>query len=1052
MRSIILAGASAFAMAIPAVAQTTSQTAPASTVAADAEDDSEFIIVTGSRIARANLDSSVPVSTLSAAELTATGEVSVGDTLNLLPSFRPTFSSQNSGRFIGTAGINALDLRGQGTARTLVLQNGRRHVTSQPGQNTVDVNTIPTDLIERVDVVTGGNSGIYGSDAVAGVVNFITKRDFEGIGARAQAGISERFDRPTYFGSITVGKNFGDGRGNIAANAEYSQSDPLYFRERDEDFGGFRGRDIFQLTQDTAFPSAEPAAGDGRPDTTFTRNIKNIGISTGGAFTSACPATLNLNPAPPAVPPTQAQISANLARRGLNCTGLFNAAGTTQFGKVFVFAPDGNLVENVVERDFRPFGSGNAQGGLGSTLRETGQLQTGTTRYAGNILAHYDISDSFKPFIEAKFVRTESIQEGQPTFSSGALSPSFSIDNPFLTTQARNLLVTSLAPGATTFTTSRFNVDFGGRGEKHRRDLYRVVVGAEGSFMDSWRYEIAFNYGRVDTFYRTEGNVATGRFTNAVTAVRNPAGQIVCSINNDAITTNDDPGCAPLNVFGNGAPSRAALDYILADTTRKQNADQMNAIAYVSGDLEKLFTLPGGPIGFVVGGEWRSETSFSAFDAFTRSGATFLNAIGIFDPPRLTVWEGFGEVRVPILKDVPFFQELTVEGSIRASDYNVGGTGTVIAFNAGGVWQPIDDLRIRGGYARAVRAPTQADLFGASTQTFLNGLLDPCGQRNITGNPNRVANCAAGGVPTTQTFNGTTEPFTNVPNSGISGNSGGNPDLEAEKSTSWTVGGIIRPRFLPGLVVAIDYYDIALSNAINTILAQTVINQCYDSPDGIDNQFCRAITRNPNGTFAGQGNVLHAGGVVEFPLTGSSFLQGAFNYARQTTRGIDLDLGFQSQGGGDWRFNARALVSYLLNRDNFTSLTEPNRATQQKLTPGDPEWNAQLRLGLGYKDIDFSWNMRYVGKQTISTLFADQNIEQGRPPTNADRFPQVFYPEVSYHDLRLQTKIGENNRFYVGVDNVFDTLPPLDVLGTATGDAIYPNTGRFFYTGIEVKF
>lgn len=1041
----ILAGVSAFALATPALAQVAAPApapaAPVTTAAADeALEDEGMVIVTGSRIARANLDASVPVTTLSAAELTATGEVSLGDTLNLLPAFRPTFSSQNSGRFIGTAGINALDLRGQGTARTLVLQNGRRHVTSQPGQNTVDVNTIPTDLVERVDVVTGGNSGIYGSDAVAGVVNFIMKRDFEGLGARAQAGISSRFDRPTFFGSITAGKNFADGRGNIAVNAEYSQSDPLYFRERDAEFGGFRGRDQFQLVQDTAFPVTEPAAGDGRFDTEFLRNIKNIGISTGGAYTSACPAAS----------PT------NAARRALNCTGIFNAAGTSEFGKVFVFAPDGSLVENVVQRDFRPFGSGNAQGGLGSTLRETGQLQTGTTRYAGNILAHYDISDGFKPFVEAKFVRTNSIQEGQPTFSSGALSPNFSINNPFLTPQARNTLVNSLAPGATTFTTSRFNVDFGGRGEKHTRDLYRVVVGAEGNFFDTWRYEAAFNYGRVDTFYRTEGNVATARFTNAVTAVRNPAGQIVCSINADAVTTNDDPSCSPLNIFGNGAPSRAALDYVLVDTTRKQNADQMNAIAYVSGDLEKLFTLPGGPIGFVVGGEWRSETSFSAFDAFTRSGATFLNAIGVFDPPRLTVWEGFGEIRIPVLKDMPFFQELTLEGSIRASDYNVGNTGTVIAFNAGGVWQPFDDLRIRGGYARAIRAPTQGDLFGANSQTFLNGLIDPCSQRNISGNPNRVANCAAGGVPTTQTFTvggvTTTEPFTNVPNSGISGFQGGNPGLEAETSTSWTVGGVIRPSFIPGLVLSVDYYDISLRDAINTILAQTVINQCYDSPDGIDNQFCRAITRNPNGTFAGQGNVQHAGTFVEFPLTGSSFLQGAFNYARQTTRGIDFDLGFQSQGGSDWRFNARAIVSYLLNRDEFTSLTEPNRATQEKLTQGDPEWNAQLRLGLGYKDVDFSWNMRYVGKQTVALLFADQNVEQGRPPTNADRFPQVFYPEVSYHDLRLQTKVGPDHRFYIGVDNVFDQLPPLDLLGTGAGDAIYTNTGRFFYVGVEMKF
>ena len=1034
MRSFILAGASALAIAAsPAFAAEDQETKVAQGAAE--ETAAEMIVVTGSRIARENIDATVPITSLSAAELLQNGTVNVGDRLALLPQFRPTFTSQNSGRFIGTAGLSILDLRGQGTNRTLVLQNGLRHVTSQPGAATVDVSTIPVDLIERVDIVTGGNSSVYGSDAIAGVVNFVLKRDFEGIMGRAQAGISSRGDSTQYLATITAGKNFADGRGNIALSVEYNKSDPLFFADRPET-GAITGRSQFQLVQDTATSgpnrTPEPASGDGIFDTEFISNIKNIGISTGGAYTSVC------------------QGVAPGARATLNCSGVFNWTGTSQFGNVFVFDSAGNLVRNVVQRDFRPFGSGNGQGGLGSTLRETGLMQIGNTRYAANLIGSFEVSDAFRPYFEAKWVRTESLQEGQPTFSSGALNPTFSINNPFLTAQARDLLVTSLAPGATGFSTTRFNIDFGGRGENHSRELFRVVVGTQGSFMDTWSYNVAFNYGRVETFYQTRGNVHLARFTNAVTAVRNTAGTIVCSINNDASTTNDDPACRPLNLFGLGAPQADALAYIGHTSSRKQWSEQFNAIATVTGDSAKLFELPGGPVGFSVGGEWRQERSFSSFDDVTRAGQTFLNSIANFNPPRLDVWEAFGEVRLPILKDVPFFKELTVEAASRVSNYSSGNTGTVYSYNVGGVWRPVEDVRFRANYGRAIRAPTQGDLFASQSQTFLNGLSDPCGQQNINSNPNRVANCRAGAVPTTQTFVGVTEPFTNRPASGISGLGGGNPGLFAEQSDSWTAGMVYTPTYLPGFVASVDFYRISLTDAINTVGAQTVINQCYDDPGGISNAFCSAIFRNPDGTFRGQSNVLHAGQTVAIATTGQSFIQGPFNYARQLTKGIDFDAAYTHKFGEDWRLNVRALVSLLLERNVFTSITEPDRLTRERSTLGNPELNGQLNVTLGYKGFDLLYSFRYLSKQTLNSWGA-QNEEQGRPPTNLDATPLVYYPAITYSDVRLTAKVYKGISAYVGVDNIFDQLPPLDLLGTG-GDAIFTNTGRFFYGGVQVKF
>ena len=1040
MKPVFLVSASLVAVAaLPANAQN----APATSVAtAEEEVSTDVIIVTGSRIATLNMESTVPVLSLSAVELAKTGEVSLGDTMNLLPQFRPTYSSQNSGRFIGTAGINALDLRGQGTARTLVLQNGRRHVTSQPGQQTVDINTMPTELLERVDIVTGGNSALYGSDAVAGVVNFVTKRNYEGFEIRGQSGISSRKDRGNYSFSVTAGKNFNENRGNIAGSFSYTSSPPLFFSDRDGQTGAFSGRRQFQLTENTAYSgpnnTAEPAAGNGIPDTTLLSGLKNASISLGGAYTSSCTGSAD--------------------RRALNCSGVMspvsrNADGTLNYaelGNVFAFMPDGTLALSRGTQDFRPYGSGNFQGGHGSTLRETGILQVGQTNYIGNLLGSYEFSNAARVFFEGKFARTESIQEGQPTFSSGALNPTFSINNPFLTAQARDLLVRSLAPGATGFTMQRFNADFGGRGENHKRDLYRFVGGLEGSFLDTWRYEVSVNYGKVDTFYSTRGNVNLAKFTNAVNAVRNTSNQIVCGINADANTANDDPNCVPINLFGVGKPTPEALAYIVHESTRKQSADQLNFLAYVSGDSARLFELPGGPVGFVLGGEYRQENNFAAYDDVTKAGQTFLNAIADFDPPTLKVWEAFGEIRLPILANLPFAEELTLNGAARVSDYNVGNTGTIFAFNVGAIWSPVRDVRFRGSYAKAVRAPTMSDLYNTPSQTFLNAMIDPCGQQNINANPNRVANCAAAGVPTTQTFNGTTEPFTNRPASGILGMSQGNTGLEEERSTSWTLGAIVQPRWVPGLTFAVDYYDINIKNVINSPTAQTIIDNCYDSVDGIDNIFCKAITRNPNGTFAGQQNVNHGGNQVNFATTGVSFLQQPFNFARQTTRGIDFDLSYTYPSEGDWRLSGRATVAWLLNRDQYTSFVQPDRITRIKGTLGDPEWSGRLNVTLGYKAIDFGWTLRYVDKQTTSVNWRDQFSEQGRPPENADIRPVLWYPTYTYHDIRVDAHFGDHS-LYFGVDNVLDALPPYDLLGTEAG-APYTNTGRFFYVGAKLKF
>lgn len=1048
----------------PAYSQTMagSQGEPDSGMPAQASaPDQDLIIVTGSRLSRPNSEADIPISTVSVEEVLATGNLAVGDTLTNLPAFRPAVTQASSGRSQVNAGLNLLDLRGLGVPRTLVLVNGRRHVTSQAGGFGVDINTIPSELIERVDIVTGGNSAIYGSDAVSGVVNFVLKRNFEGIRVRGQLGISDESDRESHFVSLTAGRNFADGRGNIAINLEHSRQAALYFRERDNQTGAFSGRGLFTPTENTGpnvnpsagviRPGAESPAGNGIPDRAFLTNVRNNNISEGGLYTATCPVA-------PAAGETNDQFQ---ARRAAACSGTPNPASSNplaQLGQTYVFLEDGSLVRNPCLQDLRQFNSSVCIGGLGSTLRLTGMLSPKVKRQSANLLASYEFSPAFRTFMEAKYVRIDAVQESQATFFNNT----FNIENPFLTDAARAALLPTLAPGQQTFSALRYNSDLGVIGSNLTRETFRIVAGIDGRFNDDWRYEVAVNYGRLESSLASTGNVRLAEYARAIDAVRNDAGQIVCRVNADANPANDDPACVPANLFGSGRISPAALGYISHTSNRKERGEQFNATAFISGDSSALFTLPGGPVGFVLGAEFRREEAFATSDPFTRQpGATFFNFGAPFAPPAYEVKELFGELRVPLLADQRFFHELSLGAAGRLSDYNLGSTGTVFAFNVGGTWAPSPDIRFRAGFSRSVRAPTLSDLYTpASDVNGPLGLADPCGQQNINDNPNRVRNCAAAGVPLTQTFavNGitTTEPFSNRAVSAIRGQSRGNIDLREERGNSFTAGVVLEPRAIPGLVVSADYYRVKISDAIASLSVQNILNLCYDSPDGIDNQYCRLIFRNANGTFAGQGNVTHAGAPVTLPVMGPSFIAQPFNFARTESSGIDVDVSYRTTIGRNIQLDLRTLVSYVINRNNFTNINDPSFSNRQKSELGDPAWQGQFSARLDFGNWDFGYQLRYIGRQTLAAEYEMQNSHQGRAPTDPDAYPKIWYPAVFYHNFRVSADVHERFNIYAGVDNAFDRLPPYRIV---TGDGSNPSAtapwdsiGRYFYLGVTTTF
>jgi len=1036
--SVALAAALAFAA--PAFAQATTPadqteaqlkaSASASTPAA-AEQGSQGgeVVVTGTRISSPNTASPVPITSVSGEQFFKTGAVSVGDKLEQLPSIRSTFSTSNSTQSLGTAGLNLLDLRGLGTQRTLVLVNGRRHVGGDIlnyGVST-DINTIPTDLIDRVDVVTGGESAVYGSDAIAGVVNFVLKDHYNGIQMRAQSGISTYGDAGSYYASLLAGHNFAEGRGNVAVNLEYAHQTDFYASERPY----LNRLDTFATVDSD--PANAVNGSDGNPDHVFTRDYRYATYANGGIVSFKSP--------------TGACGRDNLGS-AYNCT--------------FLFQPDGSLTPETGTRGgLAP--NGFFVGGNGTNFREGRQLvlQPREDRYTANLVGHYEVSSAFVPFIETTFAHVVTTGSASgPAFTSGGTfgvgsAEQFQLDNPYLSAQARSVITQQMiaagADPATISGSTRFSLrenilDLGVRNEFSKRDTFRIVGGVRGELGSGWHYELSGNYGSFKESTRVEGNLNIQRYLLAIDPVRNPNGQIVCRAQTnggvDAIDYGNTPNqatldadiaaCVPINLFGQGNITDAARNYVLQDTTSRGKITQTVVNGFISGDSSKWFSLPGGPVGVSLGAEYRRETNYWTADPLVQNGYTFYNAIPTFKAPAFEVKEAFGELRLPILKDVPFFHELTITGAGRVADYR-GSAGTVWAYNADGVWSPVSDISFRGGFSRAVRAPNLSELYTAQGQNYAPGFEDPCSARNIaTGSSNRVANCAAAGIPSS---------FDYVYLSSLQIRSGGNPNLKAETSNSITAGVVLKPRWIPGLVASVDYYDIKVKNVIASLDAQTIADQCYDS-SSLNNPYC--------GLFQRAGASGGPSGEEPFQIIEGSLLASSLNYAKLRARGLDVTVAY-SHNFGFGRIASKLDWTHVLQRNDYLDPTDPNYADRILSELGDPKnsfnWTTDITRG----KVTLSYEMRYIGPMVIDA-YEDWFSVQGRAPENADYADHTWYPKVFYHNVRVAFDVNDRFQLYLGADNITNKRPPWGATGTGDGSAIYDNRGRFLYTGVVAKF
>ena len=930
------------------------------------------IVVTGSRIARPEFAAPNPITSFTAAAIQQSGNTNVTTFLERVPALTGSrdFTQSSGGNAVyqtpfGGAGLNELNLRNLGTNRTLVLVDGRRHVAGETNSAAVDINSIPTDLIQRVDVLTGGASAIYGADGVSGVVNFILKRDFDGISARSQFGISGRGDAANRFGSITVGRNFADGRGNITLAYEYNADDPITNDDR---------RYLRQDRRQYLIPNDASGADPSLPHYVLVGNLRYPNESPSGAVD-------------------------------------VNGDGVADFNGLGQKYRPGTPVSyySTGDSDDTPV-AGFYSGDLAPRIR----------RHDVNLLTHYDVSDAFKLSLQGKFVQVDA-----RTFDyfNSTYGYSIGIDNPTMPAAIRDA---AIAAGSDSVTINRDDLDYGRHGEDDRRRTYRGVIDATGRISDHATYDAYYEYGRTDVRITKLNEILLDRYQAALDVVRNPAnGQLVCRSTLDpsaaagaiTFTPGASSGCVPTTLFGPGPVDPRALAFFQVNDVSHASITQQVANASISGDFGQFFRFPGGPLQFSFGGEYRRETS-----RFDPSANFLAGAIYTYNEPsgvvasggRFDVKEAFGELNAPILQGQRFAETLSVGAAYRYSSYStIGSTNT---WQVNGVYAPVRDVTFRGSYGKAVRAPNIGELFQPTTGQS-NFVVDPCTpQELVHGTQYRQANCVALLARYGVTPNGGLQTGSNV-----LGIQSGNVNLKAETARTWTAGVVLRPRWVRGLTVSVDWYDINLKNAINQPTAGDLPGLCVDQPT-LDNQFCGLVTRDPA-----------TGRIVSYTVQPE-------NVAGFRTAGADLNLDYLVRtaraGTLDFRF-----VGGYLHRLTFIAL--PGAPITNNLDQfGRPKWNFNFSPTWTIGGLTVSYNLRWFDKtrtQALQTTDADPDYAPAA---------QLRYSALWQHDLQLEYQLKNGLALYTGVNNLTDQKPDPGNAINAPISAL----GRYLYVGARMNF
>lgn len=996
LTSTMIAGLALAGFAAPAMAQT------AAAAQADQPSQVSDIVVTGSRLRQPNLTTTSPVTQVTGEDIDVQGVTRVEDLVSQLPQ---AFAAQNSTVANGASGTATVSLRNLGSSRTLVLIDGKRMGYGSPQDDAADLNQIPGQMVERVEVLTGGASAVYGSDAIAGVVNFIMRRNFEGIEIDAQYGFNQH-------------NNDYDGVGNLRnVIAGRAETNPSQFKLPDDNvYTGF-SREVNILMGMNAPDDRGNItlyAGYRKNNKVLGRDYDYSSCSLGG----------------------QSGESFTCGGSGTSFPGQF-----TDFDE-YAYTVDAN-------GNFIPYQSGLHAYNFGPL----NYFQRPDERYTLGAFGHYNVTDKIEVYTQLMFSDYSTVAQIAPSgnffgeFANGFRTTDgtsyISCDNPLLSAQQKDAI--NCAPGEqVSMYIGRRNVEGGGRQSDMRYQAYRGVFGARGDLNDAWSYDLAIQYSRSQftEIYRNE--FSNTRLARALDVVTDPVtGNPVCS----SVLAGIDADCVPYNIFRSGGVTQEALDYLQVPLVATGWTTQQVVTGSLTADLGAYgFKSPWATRGVqtAFGAEYRRDAldltpdvSFTSGDGAGQGGPTNgLNGAN-------QVYDVFIEAQVPIAEGMAFADQLSVDLAYRHSEYELGG-GTD-SWKIGGDWAPVPSVRFRASAQRAVRAPNVIELFTAQGFNLFDMDADPCDKNSAE---TYLGDAACIG----------TNPWQVSPDQSVSAGlsspsgqynflQGGNTALTPEESDTLTLGVVFTPEFIPGFNLTVDYFDIKIDNLISSVGAQNSLDACYTA--GLA-AACANIQRNANGQlWVGTGNVIdlntNIGGLS------TSGVDVAANYS------LDLaDFGWEGAG----RLGFAMVGTWLSELKTDTGLgfasSEYDCAgfyANQCGVP-NPEWRHRLRVDWGtpIDGLNINGTWRYYGSTELAVLGVDGSLNNA-PDTRLDRSLDA----MNYFDLAGTWQMRDNISVRAGVNNVFDTDPPLSYsVGTTGNNNTYPQLynamGRYFFFGVTANF
>jgi outer membrane receptor protein involved in Fe transport len=975
------------ATAIPAYAQDK----PAQTISE--------VVVTGTRIIRQDFEAPSPVVTVDADAFNLSGEVQVEQVLNTLPQLVPSVTTTSNNPSNG--GQANVDLRGFGTTRTLVLLDGTRLVGSNV-TGVVDLNTIPSALIDSVEILTGGASSTYGSDAIAGVVNVRLKRNFEGVQLNFQSNRTEHSDAQTTLIEGLIGGNFAENRGNAVLAMSYDKRDELLAGARE--FSNVSlGPDLRPLGSPT-IPDGSVSWGSNAPsqaalDTVFAR----YGAAPGGVLPST---TLGFN-ADHSLFSFGSATAANV--NVTNYKGDTSDPGFNPKIYSYNFGPINNLQLPLERRQIAAFGRYNMLPDAAGFSAEAYSRIMFTTYHSDQQLASTPV-----------------------TCTGTAAGCSIPMTNTTIPADLRELansrVVTTanpLGPNAPLVFNKRIN-EVGARTQENGYDVVQALIGFRGDFQlgeRDFNWDVFGSWGRAEGTSLQGGNVSRRALQAA--------------LDNPAVYASR--GCATFDPFGPGNLAPACASAIAIAATNVLEFEQTNFVGSLTGDV---FDLPGGTVKFAVGAEYRENTAQFRPDQFLSSGDVVgFNAQQPVDGV-INVTEPFAELSIPILSEVPFFNYLGLDLGYRYSDYNLAGGAD--AYKASLEWNPIRSLKLRGGYNRSIRAPNISELFLPVQENF-PAATDPCNANSTfraASNPNKAAVealCIAQGIPA-----GAMAAYSQ-PAPQLKSFIGGNVDLKPETADGYSFGIVYQSdsdrELLSRLNVSVDYYKIQIDDVITNLTTSSVVGRCFNqlnSNPSYDpgNTFCQSFTRASN--F----------GVVDVVTTTQ-------NLSSFRGDGVDVNLnwGFPMDAFNGSDLDFKLLWTHLLSREQQETLVDPfiprEGTISSTIGSAYPENKAVLSTTWSLYNVQVRYNLRYIEGMDVVNNDAILSPSTGAAPSIEDYL---------YHDLTVRWNINDTFGLTGGALNIEDKQPP--VYTTSSGVGIQANTdpstydvlGRRYFLNLTAKF